>query len=339
MLKKTRHGVALRVAGRPIDSTRRLALLLAVAGLLANPAVSSAQNYPTRPIRLIVPFGAGSGTDVASRAVADELAKLAHTPVVVDNIAGANGILGAQTAARAAPDGYTILMTTSTTHPANLAMFKKLPYDPVKDFDPIIKTSEAPLVLVVSPDSPYRTVAEIIAAVKARKQLTFAGSSAATRIAGETLKTQLNGDLLHVPYKTSPQALNDLMGKQFDFMVVDMGAAMTLIKSGRLRPLAVSSAACDSQLPEVPPLVEAGLKDFVLATWGGLVAPAGTPVNVVEQLNSWLPQVMQMQSVRDRMVQTGVTPTSSSSQEFRTFIKSEITFWTRSVKAAGIEPE
>jgi tripartite-type tricarboxylate transporter receptor subunit TctC len=313
--------------------------LLALAMLLGYPAISAAQSYPTRPIRIIVPFGAGGGTDVVARAMGDELAKLAHVPVIVDNIAGANGILGTQTASRAAPDGYTILMVTGTTHAANLAMYKKLPYDPVKDFEPIIKTAEAPLVLVVHPDSPYRTVAEFVAAVKARKQLSFAGSSAATRIAGEMLKSQLNGDLLHVPYKSSQQALNDLMGKQFDFMVVDTGPVMPLIKGGRLRPLAVSSSRRDGQLPAVPTFTEVGLKDFVLITWGGVVAPAGTPAKIVEQLNGWLRQVMQVQAVRDRMLQTGVAPVSTTSQEFRSFIKSEISFWTQAVKEAGIEPE
>jgi tripartite-type tricarboxylate transporter receptor subunit TctC len=230
-------------------------------------------------------------------------------------------------------------MVTNTTHAANLALYKKLPYDPVKDFEPITKTSEAPMVLVVHPDSPYRTAAEFFAAVKARKPMSFAAASATGRVAGEMLKIQLNGELLHIPYKTGAQGLNDVMGKQVDFMPIDTGTGLPLIKGGKVRPLAVSSSRRDVQLPTVPTFTESGL-DLVLVGWSGIAAPAGTPARIIEQLNAWLRQVTQVQTVRDRMLQTGVTPAvSTSGQEFRAYLQSEISFWTRAVKAAGIEPE
>ncbi len=322
-----------------IEKIKRVAGLLALAGLLFCPATATAQTFPDRPIKIIVPFAAASGTDAVARAMGDELTKLAKVPVVVENIPGANGILGSQTAAKAPPDGYTILMATSTTHAANGAMYKKLPYDPIKDFEPIMKTAEAPVVLVVRTESPYRTVAEFMADVKARKRLSFGSSSAASRIAAEMIKSSVHGDLLNVPYKASPQALTDLIGGQIDFMTIDLGPAMPLIKGGKLRALAVASLGPDAQLPGVPTLSNSGLNDFELITFGGVLAPTGTPPRVVEQLNVWMRQVMESPKVRERLVQTGITAAASSPQEFRVFLEKEKVKWARAVRDAGIEPE
>lgn len=322
-----------------IEKIKRVAGLFALAGLLFCPATATAQTFPDRPIKIIVPFAAASGTDAVARAMGDELTKLAKVPVVVENIPGANGILGSQTAAKAPPDGYTILMATSTTHAANGAMYKKLPYDPIKDFEPIMKTAEAPVVLVVRTESPYRTVAEFMADVKARKRLSFGSSSAASRIAAEMIKSSLHGDLLNVPYKASPQALTDLIGGQIDFMTIDLGPAMPLIKGGKLRALAVASLGPDAQLPGVPTLSNSGLNDFELITFGGVLTPTGTPPRVVEQLNVWMRQVMESPKVRERLVQTGITAAASSPQEFRVFLEKEKVKWARAVRDAGIEPE
>lgn len=341
MLKTKQFSITVAIgrAAYALKNIMRSAALSALTGLLVYPATTTAQTFPDRPIKIIVPFGAASGTDAVARAMGDELTKLAKVSILVENIPGANGILGSQAAAKAPPDGYTILMATSTTHAANAAMYKKLPYDPIKDFEPIMKTAEAPVILVVRTESPYRTVAEFMADVKARKRLSFGSSSAASRIAAEMIKSSLHGDLLNVPYKTSPQALTDLIGGQIDFMTIDLGPAMPLIKGGKLRALAVASLGPDAQLPGVPTLSNSGLKDFELVTFGGVLAPAGTPPRVVEQLNAWMRQVMESPKVRERLVQTGITAAASSPQEFRVFLEKEKVKWARAVKEAGIEPE
>lgn len=310
--------------------------LAAMAGLAGQ---SLAQSYPHKQIRIIVPFAAGSGTDAVARVIGVELAKVAHVPVIIENVPGANGILGSQMASKAAPDGYTILMATGTTHAANVALYKKLSYDPAKDFEPIAKTAEAPLVLVVRPESPFRTISDFLAAAKARKPLSFAASSGASRVAGEMLKSSLKGDLLHVPYKGSPQALTDVMGGQVDFMIVDMGPAMPLIQAGKLRALAVTSLEREPRLPDVPTFPEGGLKAFELMTWGAAFAPAGTPKPIVDKLNGWLRQVVQTAVVKDRFTLLGLTAVSSSSEELRTYVQNETAKWVRIVKEAGIEPE
>jgi len=318
---------------------RAMPAVLVLAGLLGFPATSTAQTYPDHAIKMVVPFGAGTSTDAVARMVGEELSKLAQVPVVIENIPGANGILGVQAVSRAAPDGYTIMMTTSTTHAANTALFKKLPYDPIKDFEPITKVVEQTIVLVVRPDSPYRTIGEFMAAVKAGKAMTFAGSSASTRVASEMLKSRLKGNLLHVPYKSAPQALTDLIGGQVDFMSVDPTTALPLIRGGKLRALSVSSLRRDPLLPDVPTLSESGLKGFELTSWGAVFAPAGTPAKIVEQLNAWLRQALQSPGLRDRLVQNAYRPIPSSSQELRAFVESESAKWAKVIQDAGIERE
>lgn len=291
-----------------------------------------------RPIRMIVPFAAGTGTDVAACAVADELSR-AGAAVVVDNIPGANGILGAQQAARSAADGHTLFLGTSTTHAANAALYRKLPYDPVKDFDPVAKVAEAPLALVVPVDSPYRQASDFLDAVKARKPLAFASSSGATRIAGEMLKTSLKGDLINVPYKSSPQALTDLMGGRVDFMVCDLGAVLPIIKTGRVRALAVTAPRRDPQLPEVPTFPEAGLEAFELMTWVAVFVPAGTSGPAVEQLGSMLRTALAQPRVQERLSPMGVTTSYAPSRDMRSYLNTELARWKQAAQAAGIQPE
>lgn len=319
--------------------SRAMPALLALAALFGFPTISNAQTYPDRAIKMVVPFGAGTSTDAVARMVGEELSKLAQVPVVIENVPGANGILGVQAASRAAPDGYTILFTTSSTHAANPALFKKLPYDPVKDFEPIIKVVEQTAIIVVRADSPYRTIAELLDAVGARKAMSFAGSSPSSRIVSEMIKSRLHGNLLHVPYKTSTQALTDLIGGQVDFMSVDPTTALPLIRGGRLRALAVTAQRRDAQLPGIPTLSESGLKDFELVAWAAVFAPAGTPARIVDRLNALLQQALQTQSMRDRLVQNAYTPVRSTSQELRAYIQSEMAKWAQVIKEAGIERE
>lgn len=328
----------MTTSARLIASTMASAAV-AFAVLLGFPGQSDAQTYPDRPVKMIVPFGAGTSTDSVARLLGEELAKLMRVPVIVENIPGASGILGAQAAARAAPDGYTLLVTTSTTHAANGALYKKIPYDPVKDFEHITKVVEQTVVVVVRSDSPFRDIDELLAGIRSRKSMTFASGNASSRLASEMIKAQTNGNLLHVPYKAVPQALIDLMGGQVDFMSVDPTTAMPLVKSGKLRALAITSSKRDVNVPGIPTLAESGLQGLELTAWGAVFAPAGTPAAIVNQLNSLFIQVLAKQSVKDRLLVNAQTTTPTTPQELRAFVASESVKWARSIKAAGIEPE
>src|SRR6185369_5892278 len=258
---------------------RKLLFLLAL-GLLGLQA--AAAGYPERPIKLIVPFPAGSGTDVGARVLGNWLTVKTGQPVIVDNRPGASGLIAAQAAAAAPPDGYTVFLTTNTTHAANPTMFKKLPYDPVKDFEPVSMVGSAGMLLLVAPGSPHKDIGSFLTQLRAGgKRLNFGAGNSSSRIAGELLKTATGADLLAVPYKGTPQALTDLMGGQVDFMFCDVGAALALVSSGKLRALATSSADRELLLRDVPTLKEAGLKDFEMTVWSAVFVPAKTSKETV----------------------------------------------------------
>ncbi|WP_236702175.1 Bug family tripartite tricarboxylate transporter substrate binding protein [Cupriavidus basilensis] len=288
---------------------------------------------------MVVPFAAGTGTDAVARIIGQAISKNANVPVVVDNFPGANGFIGAKEVARAPADGYTILMTTSTTHAANAAMFKQLPYDPIKDFEPVGKTGDATLALVVRSDSPYRNISSFANTIRSKKSLTFGASSASTRIAAEMLKLRLKGNLLYVPYRSSPQALTDLLGGQFDFMTCDLSPALPLIRAGKLTALAVTSKQRDSHLPNVPTIAESGLPGFELTAWSAAFAPARTPKAVIDRLNFFLRQALEDEGVRKQMIEKGVTPSYSTSEELGIFVVQESKKWAQVVRDAGISPE
>ena len=287
-----------------------------------------------------MPFPAGSGTDVGARLLGHWLTAKTGQPVIVENRPGASGFIAAQAAAAAAPDGYTVLLTTNTTHAANPAMFKKLPYDPVKDFEPVSMVGAAGLLLLVPADSPHKDIASFLAQLRAGgKTLRFGFGNSSSRIAGELLKAATGADLLAVPYKGTPPALTDLIGRQIDFMFCDIGAALPLVMGGKLRALAASSAERELLLRDVPTLQEAGLKGFDMTVWSAAFVPAKTPKETVAKLSELLRAALADPAVRQEFANTGGRSRGSTPDELRAFVKAEMTKWAAAVKAAGIQPE
>lgn len=318
-----------------VETLRRL-LLLALASAFA--CVAQAQ-YPNKPVKLVVPFAAGSATDSIARVVAQGLSERLGQPVIVDPKPGASGQIAADFVAKSAPDGYTLFMTTNTSHSANPAMFKKLPYDPIKDFSPILLVGEVPFVLVVNNDVPVKTTAELIAYAKANPgKLSFPYASSTAQVAGETLRVMSGIDAVAIAYKSSPQAATDLISGQTQFYFIDFGTGLPHIRSGRMRALA-ASAKRTPLLPDLPAVSET-LPGFSLTSWNGVLAPAGTPKEIVAKLNADLRAVLARTEVRDRLTNIGLEVMGSGTpEEFGAFLQAELAKWAKWVKDAGIKPE
>ena len=316
-------------------STAALALL--AAGL---PGAASAQAYPAKPVTFLVPFAAGSATDQLARALGQSITEQTKQAVVVDNKAGASGMMAAQAAARAAADGYTVLITTNTTHAANEHLYRKLGYDPVKDFMPVTGLGKGGQVLVVNMASPYKSVAELVAAArKSPGKLSFGSGSSSSRVAGEMFKQLSGTDILHVPYKSNPMAITDLLGGQIDLMITDTSTGVPQVKAGKLRALGYSTPKRSSQLPEVPTIDEAGVKGYDMGYWFAAYVPAGTPASVVARLNELLQQGVKSAAARTFFDTAGSEPWTTTPDELARFQTAETLKWGKVIKAAGIEPE
>ncbi|MDD2547232.1 MAG: tripartite tricarboxylate transporter substrate binding protein [Burkholderiaceae bacterium] len=321
---------------------RRRALTASAGALLALgwPGWATAQAFPTKAFTFVVPFAAGSATDQLARALGQAVAAETKQPVVVDNKAGASGMIAAQAVAKAPADGYTVLITTNTTHAANEHLYKKPGYDPVKDFAPLTGLGKGGQVLVVNAASPYRNVADLLAAArKSPGKLSFGSGSSSSRMAGEMLKQLAGVDLLHVPYKSNPLAITDLLGGQIDLMVTDTSTGVPQIKAGKLRALGYSTPRRSAQLPDVPTLEEAGVKGYDMGYWFAAYAPAGTPPAVVARLNEWLAAATRSAAARHFFDTAGSEAWTTSPEELARFQASETQKWGRVIKAAGIEPE
>ncbi len=317
---------------------RRTWLVYAAALSLAAPAF--AQKYPEKPITFIVPFAAGSATDQLARALGQSVSADTKQPVIVDNKAGASGMLAAQAAAKAAPDGYTVLISTNTTHAANEHLFKKLSYDPVKGFAPLTALGKGGQVLVVHVNSPYKSVADLLA--KARKdpgKLSFGSGSSSSRVAGELFKQMSHTDILHVPYKSNPQAVTDLLGGQIDLMITDTATGLPQIKGGKLRALGVSTLKRSALLPDVPTIDEAGVKGYEMSYWFAAYVPAGTPAPVVQRLHDLLVAGTRGAAATAFFESTGSEAFTTTPEGLSKFQHDEAQKWGRIIKAAGIEPE
>lgn len=321
---------------------RRLLMKVAAltAGLsLAAAAFAQAPSWPTRPVRMIVPFGAGSGNDLVARLLADRLTRSLGQAVIVDNRVGANGSIGADAVAKAAPDGYTLFVTTNTTQAANPSLMKKLNYDPIKDFAPISRIANTPAMLVVHPSVPVKSISELIALAKSKPgQLTYASGSAGTLVPGAMLTSGAGIDMLHVPYKTIPLALTDVVAGQVQMMFADMATGLPQVKAGKVRAIGISSLQPASLLPDVPPIAKT-LPGFELLAWYALYAPAGTPVSIIDRLNAETRAAVADPAVREKLLALGLEPISSTPQELAVFGQNELQKWTRLIKAAGIQPE
>ena len=321
-------------------TTRRLALASLIAALPWAPAAHAADAYPSRPITFVVPFAAGSATDSLARALGQSVTAETKQPVVVDNKAGASGMLAAQSVARAAPDGYTVLISTNTTHAANEHLYKKIGYDPVKDFSPVTALAKGYQVLVVNPGSPYKSVGDLIAAAKKTPgKLTFASGSASSRVAGE-LFTQMAGiQMLHVPYKSNPLAITDLLGDQVDMMIPDTATGVPQVRSGKLRALGVTSPQPLSLLPGVPTISEAGVKGYEMSYWFAAYLPAHTPPEVVNRLHDLLVAGTASPAAKAFFESGGSEPFTTTPEGLARFQVEESQKWGRVIKAAGIDPE
>ena len=318
---------------------KRIAAL--VLGAIASAGLAArADQYPSRVITMVVPFAAGSGTDAVARVFAQELAVALKGNVVVENKAGASGAIAANYVARAAPDGYTLFVTTNTSHSANPSLLKSINYDPVRDFTPIVRGGNLPFMLVVDPKLPVKSVQELVAYAKANPgKLTYAYGNSTGIVAGETFKSRAGIDVLKVPYKSTPPAITDVVGGRISFMFVDLTSGMSMVKSGGLRAIAVTTAERSAILPELPSMTEGGVKDFDITSWNGVFGPANMPKDVVERLNAEMAKIIARPDVKARLAEMGFDAFSSTPAELEAFVKAQLVTWTKLIKEAGIEPE
>jgi tripartite-type tricarboxylate transporter receptor subunit TctC len=314
--------------------------LMLAAALAVTSALAGAQSYPSRPISLVVPFAAGSGTDAVARIVARKLGERLNQTIVVDNKPGASAQIATNYVANAKPDGYTLLMTTNTGHSANPSLFKQLSYDPIKGFTPITLVGELPFAIVVSQKLPVKNIKEFVDYAKAHPgKLSYGTPNSTSLVATETIKRLAGIDLLQVPYKSSPQAMTDLIGGQIDFYVVDFGSGMSMIKSERVKTLAVTTKAPSKLLPNVAPVAQT-LPGFDLTSWNGIFGPAKLPKPIVDQLNTEILAVLADKEVQDSLTQQGfqVGP-SASTREFAEYVERQLVHWRTLIRQAGIQPE
>ncbi|MDK3023592.1 tripartite tricarboxylate transporter substrate binding protein [Cupriavidus taiwanensis] len=314
---------------------------LAVAALaLILPAGQAWAEFPDKPIRFVVPFAAGSATDQLARAIGQAITVDSKVTVVVDNKPGANGFIAASDVAKAAPDGYTVLISTNTTHAANEHLFKKLPYDPVKDYTPVTALGRGGQIMVVNPQVPAKTVGEFIALARQQPgKLSFGSGSSSSRIAGELFQQMAQVQLLHVPYKSNPLAITDLLGNQIQMMITDTATGLPQVKSGKLRALGVSGKARSPLAPDVPTIDEAGVKGYEMSYWFAAYAPAGTPQPVVARLNAMMVKAARSETAAGFYKSTGTEVFTSTPAELAKFQLQESGKWGRIIKAANIQPE
>jgi len=321
-------------------TTRRHALACAAALLLTPAAWAQAVNFPTKPITFVVPFAAGSATDTLARALASSVSEQTGQPVVVDNKAGASGMIAAQHVARAPADGYTVIISTNTTHAANEHLFKRIAYDPVKDFAPVTGLGKGGMVMVVRSDAPYQSVGDVLAAAKKEPgKLSFASGSASSRVAGELFQQMANVKLLHVPYRSNPLGVTDLLGGQVTMMFTDTSTGVPQVTAGKLRPLGVTTSQRKAVLPDVPTIAEAGVPGYDMGYWFAAYATGGTPAPVVARLNQLLHQAMKAPGVQQFYTSSSGQAFPTTPEELARFQASETEKWGRVIKAAGIEPE
>lgn len=323
MFKSTKQGIAYACAG--------------LVALAASAGAGAAENWPVKPIRMVIPFSAGGNTDVVARLIAPHIEKAVGQPVVVENRPGAAGNIAADFVARADADGYTLLMGTVGTQAINYSIYKDIRFKPA-DFTPITLVASVPNVLVVTPSLPVKSVQELIAYGKKNPgKLSFASSGAGSSIhlSGEMFKSRTGVDMVHVPYKGSAAAVTDLVGGQVHLMFDNLPTSLPFIKNGTLRALAVTSAERSTNLPDVPTMAQAGVPDFEAGSWFGVLAPAGTPASIVNKIDQAIEKAMADPDMQKRVVELGAVPTVKGPAEFNAFIGTEIEKWKAVVQAAG----
>jgi len=323
--------------------TRRTGLKTLAAATLAVAGMGSAlaaDAYPDKPLTMIVPFSAGGTTDILARIVGQALGQELGQTIIIENKPGAGGNIGAQQASRAKADGYTLFMGTVGTHAINQALYKKLPYDPVKDFAPLSRVANVPNLLVAHPSRPYKTVQEMIAYAKKHPgEVTYGspGSGASPHVSGALFQSMTGAELTHVPYKGSAPAISDLLGNQIAVMFDNMPSAIQHVRSGKLRPIAVTTAKRSPELPDVPTIAEAGVPGYEATSWFGLWAVAGTPAPILTKLQTALTKVLKDPVVAKKIADQGGEVVIETPAQFDAFIKSEAAKWGKVVKESGAE--
>jgi len=300
-----------------------------------------AQGYPTKLVRMVVPFPAGGSTDIVARAISQKLSETWGHPVVVENRAGGGTTIGTDAVAKAAPDGYTLLMAPAP-FTINPSLLKKLPYDTIGDFAPVTLVYTTPLVLVVYPGVPAKSVSELIALAKAKpRQLNFgsSGTGGSNHLAGELFNAMAGVKMIHIPYKGNAPALADLVGGHVDAVFNGLTSAVSLVKSGKLRALAVTSLSRAEVLPGIPTLDESGLKGFEAVAWSGIIAPARTPREVIDRIYADSKKIIQMPEFRERLKDEGSDPVGNTPEEYAAFIRAEIAKWAKVIKFADVKAD
>ncbi|WP_213741747.1 tripartite tricarboxylate transporter substrate binding protein [Bradyrhizobium sp. dw_411] len=329
---KSRKAAALTMARRAVLAT------LLIGMTVFTPSARAADAYPNRLIRLVVPFPAGSATDVEARFLVDKVSALLNQKFVVENKAGANGNIGASEVARAAPDGYTLYLATNSTHSANVHLYNTMPFDPVADFTPIARLTRNPLVMVVAKGFPAKSLTEFIAYAKANPgKLSYGTGNTGSMAAAQLVKSMANIDAVRVSYPGTPQAITDLLGGRIEFVITDVAVTRDFINEGGLRALGVTTAKAIASLPNVAPIAEVGLPGYDFAAWSGLFAPKNTPGEVVQVLNKAFVAVMATPEARKFFEGIGLEPDTSTPEGLAEHVRTQTELWGRLIKESGLE--
>jgi tripartite-type tricarboxylate transporter receptor subunit TctC len=316
----------------------RAAAIAPLALALASSASAQAP-YPNRNITLVLPFAAGSGTDTTTRIISKELGTALGVGMVIDNKAGANGSIAASYVARSAPDGYTLFVTTNTTHSANPYLLKTMSYDPMKDFTPIARTGDLPFMLVINPEIPANSVAELIALAKKEPgKYSYASGSSSAIVSGATFARLAGIDLLHVPYKSSPPALTDVIAGRVSMMFVDVLTGLPHVKGKALKMLAVTTKQKSALLPELPTMDET-VKGFDITSWQGYLGPANMPKDMVVKLNTEIRKIVERPEIKEQLAERGMEAFAQTPEEFEKFLKDQLMLWEKLITDAGIEKQ
>jgi tripartite-type tricarboxylate transporter receptor subunit TctC len=337
VVRKAFHEARLIMVSR---RTAAAGVLLLAASVGLGPRAFAAETYPAHPITILTPFAAGSVTDAAARLLAQTLQESLGQSFVVENRTGAGGMLAASAVARAKNDGYTLLLTTNSTHSAANGLFKSVPYDPIKDFTPIARIGSFPSFIGVTPDKPYQSMKALVDYAKAHPgKLSYGVGNSTSYITGETLKKRTGTDIVRVSYRSNPLVITDLLGGQIQFMIPDFNTGIPQLKAGKINALAVLTKKRNPTLPDVPTLDETVMPGFDILAWAGVFGPANLPPDVVKVLADHIHKALQTPAMRQKFQSTGTEVFWSGPKEFDAFVKSELVKWTGYIKEAGIEPQ
>lgn len=320
--------------------TRFLKIVALLAAVLGASASAWSETYPARPVRIVVPFAAGSATDIMARILAEELKTLGQ-PFIVDNKPGASAQLGADLVARAAPDGYTLFVTTNTSHSANPYLFKKLTYDPIKDFTPVAGIMRIPVIVVVDPKSNIGSLQDLVAQAKSNPgKVSFGYGNSIGQVVGASFAKRTGIDIITVPYKSTPQSITDVLSGQITYTIADLASAQGFVKEGRLKALGVSTARRSPLMPDVPAIAELpGFDNFEIIAWVAMLAPANTPKDIVDKLNEAVRRALAKPNVKDRIAGFAAEAAPGTPEDLAVFVRDQLASWGRSVREAGIQPE